>query len=173
MPFKKASISKCSSLRPERLGFKISLPMLKSRGRVLEARGNILKSLALDFLVSLTSSLGSSTRPLLKSLSTAALFGKEVLYWTNSFFSAASAKESSSFFFAGTTDRNPSIRFAAASFFGSDWLNKQPKNSSLSTDSISLLLSPLSRLDPLVHNKKSVICSANRDYIEVFHLTKI
>ena len=24
----------------------------------------------------------------------------------------------------------------------------------------------------LVHNKKSVICSANRDYIEVFHLTK-
>ena len=30
MPLKKATISKCSSLRPERLGFKMSLPMLKS-----------------------------------------------------------------------------------------------------------------------------------------------
>ena len=29
----------------------------------------------------------------MKSLSTAALEGKKVLYWTNSFFSAASAKE--------------------------------------------------------------------------------
>ena len=30
MPFKKASISKCSSLKPERLGFKMSWPKLKS-----------------------------------------------------------------------------------------------------------------------------------------------
>ena len=30
LPFKKTSISKCSSLRPERLRFKMSLPMLKS-----------------------------------------------------------------------------------------------------------------------------------------------
>ena len=61
--------------------------------------------------------------------------GQKVLYWTNSFFSAASAKELSSTFFAGTADRNLSIRFAAASFFGLHWLNKQPKNSSLLTDS--------------------------------------
>ena len=33
--------------------------------------------------------------------------------------------------FSGTADKNPSIRFAASSFFDSDWLNKQPKNSSL------------------------------------------
>ena len=66
-------------------------------------------------------------------LSTAAFEGKEVLYWTNSFFSAASAKELSSIFFAGIANRNPSIRFAAASFLGSDWLNKQPKNLSLLT----------------------------------------
>ena len=59
-------------------------------------------------------------------------------------FSAAPTKELSSIFFAGTADRNPSIRFAAASFFGSDWLNKQPKNSSLLTDSTSLSLSLLS-----------------------------
>ena len=30
-------------------------------------------------------------------------------------------------FFAGTAERNPSIRFSASSFFGSDWLNKQLK----------------------------------------------
>ena len=30
LPFKKASTSKCSSLRAEHLGFKMSLPMLKS-----------------------------------------------------------------------------------------------------------------------------------------------
>ena len=53
----------------------------------------------------------------MKSLSTAALEGKKVLYWTSSFFSAASVKELSSIFFAGTADRNPSIRFAAASFY--------------------------------------------------------
>ena len=62
------------------------------------------------------------------------LEGKAVLNWTNSFFSAASAKELSSIFFAGTDDKNPSIRFAVAAFFGSDWLNKQPKNLSLLTD---------------------------------------
>ena len=56
LPFKKASMSKCSSLRPEPLGFKMPLPLLKS-------------------------------------LSTAALEGKEDLYRTNSFLSAASAKE--------------------------------------------------------------------------------
>ena len=89
---------------------------------------------------------------MLKSLSTAALESKEVLFWTNSFFSAASAKELSSIFFAGTAYRNPSIRFAAASCFGSDWLNKQPKKLSLLTDSTSLSLSPLSLFAPLVHN---------------------
>ena len=52
--FKKASISKCLSLKPERLGFEMSLPVLKS-------------------------------------LSTAAIVGKEVLYYTNSFFSTALA----------------------------------------------------------------------------------
>ena len=93
----------------------------------------------------------SSTPPLLKSLLTAALVGKEVFYWTNNFFRVASAKELSSIFFAGAADRNPSIRFAAASFFGLDWLNKQPKNSLLSTDSISLSLSPLSLLASSVH----------------------
>ena len=77
--------------------------------------------------------------------------GKEVLYWTNSFFSAAPAKELSSIFFADTADRNPSNRFAASSFFGSDWLNKQPKNSSFLTNSSSLSLSPLSLLAALVH----------------------
>ena len=46
---------------------------------------------------------------MLKSLSTEALEGKEVLYWTNNFFSAASAKELSAIFFADTDDRNPSI----------------------------------------------------------------
>ena len=46
----------------------------------------------------------------LKSLSAAALEGKEVFYWTNSFFSAASAKELSSICFAGTNDdRNSCI----------------------------------------------------------------
>ena len=44
--------------------------------------------------------------PMLRSLSTAVLEGKEVLYWTNGFFCAASAKESSSIVFAGTADRN-------------------------------------------------------------------
>ena len=45
-----------------------------------------------------------------ESLSTAALKGKEdVVYWTNSFFSAASAKELLFIFFAGTDDRNRSI----------------------------------------------------------------
>ena len=67
-----------------------------------------------------------------------------MLYWTNNFFSAASAKKLLSIFFAGTADRNPFIRFAAASFFGSDWLNKQQKNSSLLTHSTSLSLSLLS-----------------------------
>ena len=88
---------------------------------------------------------------MLKSLSTAALEAKEVLYWTNSFFNARSAKELSSIFFARTADRNPSIRFAA-SFFGSDWLNKQPKNPSLLTGSTSLSLSLLSQLAQIVHN---------------------
>ena len=90
--------------------------------------------------------------PLLKNLSTAALEVKEVLYWTNSFFSAASAKELSSTFFADTADRNSSIHFAASSLFGSDWLNKQPKNSLLLTDSTLLSLSPLSLLALLVHS---------------------
>ena len=109
----------------------------------------------------LRNSLNLRSPALLKSLSTAALEGKEVLYWTNSFFSAASAKKLSSIFFAGTADRNPFIRFAAASFFGSDWLNKQPKNLSLLTDSTSLSLSPLSLLAPLVHNKARVSTSHN------------
>ena len=78
--------------------------------------------------------------------------GKRSIVVDEKFFSAASAKELLSIFLAGTADRNPSIRFAAASFFGSDWLNKQPKNSSLLTDSISLSLSPLSLLAPLMHN---------------------
>ena len=55
-------------------------------------------------------------------------------------------------FFAGTADRNPSIRLAALSFFGSDWLNTQPKNSSLLTDATALSFSPLCLLAPLVHN---------------------
>ena len=58
--------------------------------------------------------------PMLEGLSTAALESKEVLYWTNSFFSAASANKLSSIVFPGTADKNPSIRFAAASFLGSD-----------------------------------------------------
>ena len=40
-------------------------------------------------------------------------------------------------------------------FFRSDWLNKQPKNSSLLTDSTSLSLSPLSLLALWVHNSTS------------------
>ena len=113
--FKKACISKYLSLKPERLGFEMSLPMLKS-------------------------------------LSTAALMGKEVLYYTNSFFSTALAKELSSILFAGTADRSLSIRIAAASFFGSDWLNKEPNNSSVLTDLTSLSLSPLRLLAPVKHS---------------------
>ena len=66
--------------------------------------------------------------------------------------SRSDGTELSSIFFAGTVDRNPFIRFAAASFFGSDWLNKQQKNSSLLLDSTSLSLSPLSLLALLVHS---------------------
>ena len=58
------------------------------------------------------------------------------------------------YLFAGTAYTNPSIRFAAAPFFGSDWLSKQPKNLSLLSHSTSLSLSPLSLLASLVHNKK-------------------
>ena len=102
--------------------------------------------------------------PMLKSLSTAALEGKKVLHWMNSFSCAASAKD---------LYHLSSIRFEHYLFFGSDWLNKQPKKSSVLTDSTSLSFSPLRLSAPLVHNKKPVISSANRNYIKVLHYTKI
>ena len=40
LPLKKASISKCSSLRPERLGFKMSLPMLSFSKYLFKTKTN-------------------------------------------------------------------------------------------------------------------------------------
>ena len=57
---------------------------------------------------------------LLKSLLSAALEDKKSIVLNEQFFSAASAKELSSIFFAGTADKNHSIRLTAAFFFGSD-----------------------------------------------------
>ena len=135
------------TLAPEFLVFGLGLKQSCHWPRVGLSSEGLSFALASDFLCHFV----FSTPPQLKSILTAVLVGKEVLYWTNNFFRAASAKELSSIFFAGAADRNPSIRFAAASFFGLDWLNKQPKNSLLSTDSISLSLLPLSLLAPSVH----------------------